>query len=222
MARCAAARSTALLDSEGIWPIMVAATAFYLLFFVGYPVVYNVMMSLQEVTVANLRSIDRPWVGLANYERLFADPLFPLVLKNTVVFVGLNVLLQCLGGLAAALFFQQRFPGASFLRGLVLAGWILPPLVIGAVWKWLLASDNGVLELRAAEAAHHLRPDLLAVGPRDLADRDDHGECLVRPAVQHDPDRSRARRHSARHLRGGGARRRGAGAALLRASPCRC
>jgi multiple sugar transport system permease protein len=67
------------------------------------------------------------------------------VLRNTAAFVGLNVALQCIGGLAVALFFQQQFPGASFLRGLVLAGWILPPLVIGAVWKWLLASDNGVL-----------------------------------------------------------------------------
>jgi multiple sugar transport system permease protein len=134
-----------ILDSVGIWPVMVTATALYLLVFVGYPVVYNVVMSLQDVTVSNLRSFDRPWVGLANYERIFSDPLFPLVLRNTAIFVGLNVALQCIGGLAAALFFQQQFPGASFLRGLVLAGWILPPLVIGAVWKWLLASDNGIL-----------------------------------------------------------------------------
>src|ERR687894_618072 len=80
-----------VLDSTGIWPIMVAATALYLLVFVGYPVVYNVGMSLQVVTVSNLRSFDRPWVGLANYKRLFADPLFPVVLRNTLIFVALNV-----------------------------------------------------------------------------------------------------------------------------------
>jgi multiple sugar transport system permease protein len=137
-------------DSTAIWPAMVAVTALYLLFFVGYPVVYTIVMSLQEVSVATLRSFARPWVGFDNYSRLFADPLFPLVMRNTVVFVGLNVMLQCIGGLAVALFFQQRFPGASFLRGLVLAGWILPPLVIGAVWKWLLASDNGVLNYALA------------------------------------------------------------------------
>ncbi len=43
------------------------------------------------------------------------------------------------------LYFAQRFPGAGWLRGLILAGWMLPPLVIGAVWKWMLTSDNGVL-----------------------------------------------------------------------------
>lgn len=134
-----------IFDSRAIWPLMVGLAALYLAFFVGYPVVYNLVMSLQEVTLGNIRTISRPFVGFANYQKLFDDPLFALVLQNTLIFVIGNVLMQFLGGLGLALFFQQRFPGASLLRGMVLAGWILPPLVIGAVWKWLLASDNGVL-----------------------------------------------------------------------------
>src|SRR4051794_8240233 len=74
-----------VLDSVGIWPVMVGVTALYLLVFVGYPVVYNVVMSLQDVTVSNLRSFDRPWVGLSNYDRIFSDPLFPVVLRNTAI-----------------------------------------------------------------------------------------------------------------------------------------
>jgi len=134
-----------LLDSKAVWPIAVGATMLYLLFFVGYPVLYNAVMSFQEVTVGNVGNLSRPWVGFANYERLLTDPLFPVVVWNTVVFVGLSVILQCAGGLALALFFEQRFPGSATMRGVILAGWILPPLVVGAVWKWLLASDNGVL-----------------------------------------------------------------------------
>jgi multiple sugar transport system permease protein len=133
------------LDSEAIWPLMVGFTALYLAFFVGYPVIYNLIMSVQHVTLGNIRFLVRPFVGLDNYAKLIADPLFMMVLQNTLLFVVGNVALQFLGGLALALFFQQRFPGASFFRGLILAGWILPPLVIGAVWKWLLASDNGVI-----------------------------------------------------------------------------
>jgi multiple sugar transport system permease protein len=133
------------LDSDAIWPLMVGVTALYLAFFVGYPVVYNLIMSVQDVTLGNIRFLARPFVGLDNYAKLIADPLFMIVVQNTLLFVVGNVALQFLGGLALALFFQQRFPGASFFRGLILAGWILPPLVIGAVWKWLLASDNGVI-----------------------------------------------------------------------------
>lgn len=134
-----------LFDSNAVWPIAVGVTVLYLLFFVGYPIIYNVIMSFQEVTVGNVGNFRRPWAGFANYERLLADPLFPLVVQNTVVFVGLSVILQCAVGLALAMFFERRFPGSATMRGVILAGWVLPPLVVGAVWKWLLASDNGVL-----------------------------------------------------------------------------
>jgi multiple sugar transport system permease protein len=133
------------LDSSAIWPVLVGAAALYLLMFVGYPVVYSLIMSVQKVTLANLRFFNRPFVGLDNYRQLLKDPLFTLVLRNTLVFVFSNVTLQFVFGLALALYFQCSFPGAVFLRGLVLIGWMLPPLVIGAIWKWLLASDNGAI-----------------------------------------------------------------------------
>lgn len=133
------------LDSRWIWPVLVGATVAFLALFIGYPVVYNLVMSVQEVNVGNLRSMDRPFVGLANYVKLLDDPLFWVVSRNTAFFVVGNVVLQCLGGLALALYFAQRFPGAGWLRGLILAGWMMPPLVIGAVWKWMLVSDNGVV-----------------------------------------------------------------------------
>lgn len=133
------------LDSEAVWPLMVAATVLYLAVFIGYPVVYNLVMSVQDVNVGNLRHMNRPFVGLANYVKLVDDPLFWTVTRNTAVFVAVNVSLQCVGGLALAMYFAQRFPGAGWLRGLILAGWMLPPLVIGAVWKWMLTSDNGIV-----------------------------------------------------------------------------
>ena len=125
--------------------MMVGATVVFLVLFIGYPVLYNLVMSFQEVNVGNLRSMNRPFVGLANYAKLLDDPLFWVVTRNTAIFVVGNVVLQCLGGLALALYFAQRFPGSGWLRGLVLGGWMLPPLVIGAVWKWMLTSDNGVV-----------------------------------------------------------------------------
>lgn len=133
------------LDSAWIWPVLVGATVIFLAVFIGYPVIYNLAMSFQEVNVGNLRSMNRPFVGLANYVKLLDDPLFWVVARNTATFVVGNVVLQCLGGLGLALYFAQRFPGAGWLRGVILAGWMMPPLVIGAVWKWMLTSDNGVV-----------------------------------------------------------------------------
>jgi len=121
-----------------------AASMLYVLAFIGFPIVYNLVMSVQEVTLANIADLGRPFVGLDNYRAAIDDPSFRKVLVNSLVFVGANVIAQVGIGLVAALFFAQRFPGAHFLRGLVLSSWILPALVVGALWKWLFATEYGV------------------------------------------------------------------------------
>ncbi|MCP8939663.1 sugar ABC transporter permease [Alsobacter sp. SYSU M60028] len=116
----------------------------YLLAFVGFPIVYNVIMSVQEVNLGNIADLVRPFVGLDNYREVMADASFRKVFINSLVFVGVNVVAQVSIGLGLAMFFAQRFPGASFLRGLLLASWMLPALVVGALWKWMFATEYGV------------------------------------------------------------------------------
>jgi multiple sugar transport system permease protein len=134
-----------LLDSERLYPLVVGAALVYLLVFIGYPFAYNLLMSFQEVQLGNLASTWRPFAGLDNYREVTGDPLFWRVVGNTIVFVGGNVLVSFVLGLALALFFDRGFPGAAFFRGLLLAAWVLPPMVVGAVFKWILATEYGVL-----------------------------------------------------------------------------
>ncbi|HLB97286.1 MAG TPA: sugar ABC transporter permease, partial [Acetobacteraceae bacterium] len=121
-----------------------AASMLYVLIFIGLPIVYTLVMSMQDVTLANIADLIRPYVGLDNYRAALDDPSFRKVAVNSVIFVGVNVIGQVGIGLAAALFFAQRFPGAHFLRGLLLSSWILPALVVGALWKWIFATEYGV------------------------------------------------------------------------------
>jgi multiple sugar transport system permease protein len=116
----------------------------YLLCMVGLPVLYNAVMSVQEVNLGDLGSFSRPFVGLSNYVDALADPTFRKVVINTLVFVVVNVIGQVALGLLAAVLFSRPFPGSSYLRGLLLATWILPGLVVGTVWKWMLATQYGV------------------------------------------------------------------------------
>jgi len=134
-----------LRDGHGFDATLALLALAYLLVFSAFPLVYNILMSFQEVDMFSLASLVRPFVGLANYKSLFASPDFWPVIWNTVVFVGLCIIFQLGIGFGLALFFQQDFPGGSFLRGLFLAAWIMPALVAGAVWKWIFAGDFGVL-----------------------------------------------------------------------------
>ncbi|MCX2725628.1 carbohydrate ABC transporter permease [Roseibium salinum] len=132
-------------DGAGFDTMLVAFALGYLVLFSGFPLVYNLVMSFQSVDLFSLASFDRPFVGLDNYYDVLSRPEAWGIFLNTVKFVGISVAAQLAIGFALALFFQQDFPGSTWLRGLFLAGWIMPALVVGAVWSWILAGDFGVL-----------------------------------------------------------------------------
>jgi multiple sugar transport system permease protein len=125
--------------------VFLLAPVFYLIALIGFPLLYNLAMSFQEVTLRNLSQLMRPFVGFDNFREVIADPTFRKVFVNSLVFVGVNVVGQVSLGLLAALFFAETFAGAHFLRGLLLATWMLPGLVVGALWKWMFASQYGVV-----------------------------------------------------------------------------
>jgi multiple sugar transport system permease protein len=132
-------------DGAGFDTVLVTLALGYLVLFSGFPLVYNLVMSFQEVDLFSLASFDRPYVGLDNYTDVLSRPETWGIFLNTVKFVGISVAAQLSIGFALAMFFQQNFLGSTWLRGLFLAGWIMPALVVGAVWSWILAGDFGVL-----------------------------------------------------------------------------
>jgi multiple sugar transport system permease protein len=133
------------LDSPHALRAAVGFALAWLLVLVGYPIAYNLLLSVQDVQIGNLTTVARPFVGADNYRAFAADGAFGQVVLNTVVFTIANVGLSFAFGLALALFFEMPFPGASYFRGLILAAWFLPAMVIGAIFKWLLATDAGLL-----------------------------------------------------------------------------
>ena len=135
----------AFRDGRGFDVTLVALALAYLVVFAALPMIYTALMSVQKIDMFTLGTLARPFVGLRNYERVLRMPQAWLVAKNTGIFVVLSVFFQLLIGLALAIFFQQKFPGASTLRGLFLAGWVMPALVVGAIWRWLLAGDFGIV-----------------------------------------------------------------------------
>lgn len=117
----------------------------FLLALAGLPLIYNVFMSFQEVDLFNLGTFIRPFVGFENYVDVMNQPEFWLVARNTLVFVFGSIFFQFGLGFGLALFFAQKFPGSATIRGLFLVSWVMPGLVVGALWSWILAGDFGVL-----------------------------------------------------------------------------
>jgi len=132
-------------DGLGFDIMLVTLALAYLFLFAALPMVYTLLMSVQKIDMFTLGTLARPFVGLRNYIHILTMPVAWRVAENTAIFVCLSVVFQLVLGLGLALYFRQDFPGAATLRGLFLAGWVMPALVVGAIWRWLLAGDFGVV-----------------------------------------------------------------------------
>ena len=78
-ARPGYARQSALLHA------FLAAPIVYLMALIGLPIVYNIVMSFQDVSSATWVDFARPWVGLDNYRAAIDDPVFAKVAVNSIV-----------------------------------------------------------------------------------------------------------------------------------------
>ncbi|NRP74434.1 Inner membrane ABC transporter permease protein YcjO [Ensifer psoraleae] len=142
---------SSITDGKGFDIGLVALPLAFLFVMSGLPLVYNVVMSFQEVDMFSLGSFARPFVGFRNYVDLFSQPETRPILFNTALFVAASIAGQFAIGFGLALFFWTNFPGASWLRGLFLVSWVMPGLVVGAIWNWILSGDFGVLNFLLRE-----------------------------------------------------------------------
>jgi N,N'-diacetylchitobiose transport system permease protein len=126
--------------------LLVAPAAAVLATVLGYPLLRLLVMSFQEYGLAQQFGRPAPFVGLANYQRIFADPQFWTVLVRTVVFCAVNVGATMVFGVLVALIMQAL---GGVMRGVVgvglLLAWAIPPLAATVIWQWLFDTQYGLV-----------------------------------------------------------------------------
>ncbi|MGG4047448.1 carbohydrate ABC transporter permease [Paenibacillus favisporus] len=132
-------RSTAWTRYLFVLPVIL-----FLLVFIVFPIVYNLILSFQNVTVYNFKG-HHAFAGLASYIKTFKDPVFYTALGNSVLFTVLSLVFQFSIGFALALFFNSSFPGRGLMRSLMLLAWMLPVVITASVFQWMLNGDYGVV-----------------------------------------------------------------------------
>jgi multiple sugar transport system permease protein len=117
-----------------------------LLVFLAGPVFWAFQASFTNTGLTGRNARNPEWVGLENYQRLLLDPVFPLSLGLTVLFVaGSAVLGQNLLGLALAVLMRRARRSVSALVGTaVVAAWVLPEIV-AAFAAYAYFSRDGTL-----------------------------------------------------------------------------
>ncbi|HXX39132.1 MAG TPA: sugar ABC transporter permease [bacterium] len=85
------------------------------------------------------------FVGLANYSKVLTSWEFWHTTEVTVWWTVLNVGLQVVGGLVAALVLNQEFWGHEFARTWIILPWLFPSIVLATIAKWMLDPTLGVV-----------------------------------------------------------------------------
>ncbi len=115
----------------------------FLALLVAYPLLYNAWTSVHDVSLGSLLGQPSRFNGLANYRATVADPAFWHSVRLSLVFTVASLMFQFTIGFALALLFARPFPFNNLLRSLLLLGWLLPPVVSGTLFKWMLDGDSG-------------------------------------------------------------------------------
>lgn len=119
-----------------ISPLVLGLGIFYF-----YPVFKVFFDSFHEVGAFNKTK----WIGLANYEKMFQDPVMWQALGNTVKYVIIIVPSTIILALILATFLNMGIKGRSFFRVV----YFIPAITMGAavamIWRWMYNGDYGII-----------------------------------------------------------------------------
>lgn len=135
-------RREKILSSQREWTLpylLLAPTVLVLLALSIYPLIYAVKVSFQAGTGAGVR-----W-SLQNFARLFTDRFFFAALVHTLIYAVVALTCEFLLGLGLALLMNSRLRGRSVFRAALLVPMMLPPVVVGVVWRLMLNPNFGAI-----------------------------------------------------------------------------
>ncbi|MFI6395988.1 carbohydrate ABC transporter permease [Nonomuraea sp. NPDC050547] len=108
--------------------------------FSWWPIVRGLLISFQSTNLVD----PAEWVGLANFTALFADPLLGVSIRNTLLFVGLALLIGFPAPLVLATVMATVRRAAGIYRFLVYLPVVIPPVVAILLWKWFYDPGHGL------------------------------------------------------------------------------
>ncbi len=122
--------------------------------FLAVPVVLFVLFVLVPVGIAIVLSFtdyaivgDFEWIGVANYVRIFQDPIFWIALRNTAYYTALFVPLGVVVALGTAMLLNRRSGAVRVFRTLFYIPVISSTVATASIWFWLLNPQYGLFNV---------------------------------------------------------------------------
>jgi multiple sugar transport system permease protein len=109
--------------------------------FIAYPLGASLYYSFCDYSVLK----PPVWVGSANFQGLFTDPVFWKSLYNTLYFALFFLPLATVLAIALALLLNTGVRGMTVYRTIFFLPSLTPLVALGILWMWMLNGDFGVV-----------------------------------------------------------------------------
>src|SRR3954452_19539608 len=109
--------------------------------FIAYPFVTGVLLSMSSARVG----VPGEYVGMANFAKLWNDPIFARVVYNTFLYTAVTTVVKLGLGLWLAVLLNRHFRGKAFVRAFILLPFIIPTVLSTFAWKWMFDPTFSVL-----------------------------------------------------------------------------
>lgn len=110
--------------------------------FLAWPIYRGIQISFYNWKIM---AVDQDFIGTANFEELWGDPLWWKVLGNTISFTLMTVALSVILSLLTAVALKRDFYGRDFFRVLFYAPGIMSVSVLGLIALRMWDQQRGVL-----------------------------------------------------------------------------
>lgn len=108
---------------------------------IGVPSIYTFILSFTN------KRIGYPYhfIGFKNYVDIFTNPVYWLVLRNTVIYTLACIIIKLILGFAFAMLLNENFKGRGFVRVALLVPWAIPGMVAAHTWRWMYNDQYGII-----------------------------------------------------------------------------
>ena len=110
--------------------------------FIIVPIGFVFRMAFSQVTKAGLI---KGFAGFDNFSKVLGSSKFTMVLKNTVIWTVLVVVLSTVLGFILALLLNNQFKGRKVARAIVVFPWATTLVIQASAWKFIINTDYGAL-----------------------------------------------------------------------------
>jgi multiple sugar transport system permease protein len=128
--------------------VMVGPTVIIVVAVVVVPVLWNVVLSFQNLSLLQIHSsgIFGAWT-LQNFVQVLTDSSFWSSLLTTVIYSVGGTLGSIALGLVAALALRRRFRGRGLVRAFMLLPYVAPVVAVTFVWQMMLNPQFGIINI---------------------------------------------------------------------------